>query len=74
LKDDAKSRISVDEVLAQWGKGRAQAIAGYRRFVLDGITDGHRYDLYQVVMAWLGGELGGLTGQELAKDTKIQRC
>jgi putative transposase len=132
LKPDAKSWISVDEVLPQWGKSRAQAISGYRRFVLDGLKDGHRDDLYQVVdqrylgddgfverveqrepdreerqivdiswaeirdrvckqfglpsaavlhrgrgreivrvrrvMAWVGRELGGLTGQELAKE------
>ncbi|MGH7824453.1 MAG: transposase [Candidatus Binatia bacterium] len=49
LKGDAKSWIAVDEVLPRWGKGRAQAVAGYRRFVLEGITDGHRDDLYQVV-------------------------
>jgi putative transposase len=49
LKGDTKSWISVDEVLSRWGKGRAQAIAGYRRFVLDGLTDGHRDDLYHVV-------------------------
>lgn len=49
LKGEAKSWISVDEVLSQWGKSRAQAIGGYRRFVLDGLTDGHRDDLYQVV-------------------------
>jgi putative transposase len=49
LTGDGKSWIAVDEVLPQWGKSRAHAIAGYRRFVLDGITDGHRDDLYQVV-------------------------
>ena len=49
LKGEAKSWIAVDEVLPNWGKGRAQAIAGYRRFVLDGITDGHRDDLYKVI-------------------------
>ena len=49
LKGEAKSWIAVDEVLLHWGKGRAQAIAGYRRFVLDGITDGHRDDLYKVI-------------------------
>ena len=49
LKGDAKTWISVDKVLAQWGEGRAQAISGYRRFVLDGIKNGHRDDLYRVV-------------------------
>jgi len=39
----------VEKVLRQWGQSRAQAVGGYRRFVLDGLTDGHRDDLYQVV-------------------------
>jgi len=49
FKSETESWISIDEVLPQWGKSRAQAIAGYHRFVLDGLTDGHRDDLYQVV-------------------------
>jgi REP element-mobilizing transposase RayT len=49
LKGEAKSWIALDEVLPHWGKGRAQAIAGYRRFVLEGLTDGHRDDLYKVI-------------------------
>lgn len=49
LKGEFKSWIAVGEVLPHWGKGRAQAIAGYRRFVLDGLAEGHRDDLYQVV-------------------------
>jgi putative transposase len=49
LKGEATTWISADEVLPHWGKGRAQAISGYRRFVLDGLTEGHRDDLYQVV-------------------------
>jgi putative transposase len=48
LKGEAKTWISVDEVLPHWGKGRAQAIVQYRRFVLEGLPDGHRDDLYQV--------------------------
>ncbi len=36
---------------------RAQAVGGYRRFVLDGFTDGHRDDLYQVVdQCYLGDD------------------
>jgi REP element-mobilizing transposase RayT len=46
---EGRNWIEVEEVLARWGKGRAQAIAGYRRFVQDGLNDGHRDDLYEVV-------------------------
>jgi REP element-mobilizing transposase RayT len=49
LKSGEKSWIAVDEVLPQWGENRAQAVAGYRRFVQDGLKDGHRGDLYDVV-------------------------
>ncbi len=49
LKGNGKGWIAVEKVLRQWGKSRAQAVGGYRRFVLDGLTDGHRDDLYQVV-------------------------
>ena len=49
LRGEAKTWISVDEVLPHWGKGRAQAITGYRGFVLDGLTEGHRDDLYKVI-------------------------
>ena len=39
-----------------WGKSRAQAIAAYRRFVREGLEDGHRDDLYEVVdQRYLGG-------------------
>jgi len=49
LKGETKGWLLVDEVLSHWGKSRAQAIGGYRRFVLDGLTEGHRDDLYQVI-------------------------
>ena len=49
LKGEDKTWISVDEVLPRWGKGRAQAVAGYRGFVLEGLTEGHRDDLYKVI-------------------------
>jgi REP element-mobilizing transposase RayT len=57
LKGEAKSWISVDEILPRWGKSHAQAIVGYRRFVLDGLSDGHRDDLYKVIdQRYLGGD------------------
>ena len=57
LKGGKKSWIAVDEVLPQWGKTRAQAVAGYRRFVQNGLKDGHRDDLYEVVdQRYLGDE------------------
>ncbi len=49
MKGEAGSWLSAAEVLARWGKSRAQAIEGYRRFVLDGLADGPRDDLYRVV-------------------------
>ena len=57
LKGDGKSWTAVDEVLPQWGKSRAQAVLGYRRFVRDGLNHGHRDDLYEVVdQRYLGDE------------------
>jgi len=54
---EGRNWIAVEEVLARWGKGRAQAIGGYRRFVQDGLKDGHRDDLYKVVdQRYLGDE------------------
>lgn len=49
LKGDGKGWIAVEEVLPRWGRGRRQAVSAYRRFVQDGLKEGHREDLYQVV-------------------------
>ena len=57
LENDGKKWIAVDEVLPRWGKRRAQAVVGYRRFVQDGLKEGHRDDLYAVVdQRYLGDE------------------
>lgn len=39
--------VTVDPVLAQFGRTRARAIAGYRAFVREGLRQGHRAELYQ---------------------------
>lgn len=57
LEGDGKGWIAVEEVLPQWGRSPAQAVAAYRRFVQDGLKEGHREDLYDVVdQRYLGDE------------------
>lgn len=47
----------MDRVLPWWGKRRRQAVAGYQRFVREGLGEGHRADLYKVTdQRYLGGE------------------
>jgi REP element-mobilizing transposase RayT len=58
LEGDGKGWIAVQEVLPQWGRSQGRAIAAYRRFVRDGLKDGHREDLYDVIdQRYLGDEL-----------------
>jgi REP element-mobilizing transposase RayT len=57
LEGDGKAWIAVDKVLPWWGKGRRQAVAGYQRFVREGLREGHRADLYKVTdQRYLGDE------------------
>jgi len=57
LAGEANGWTTVEEVLPLWGKSRAQAIAAYRRFMREGIKDGHRDDLYEVVdQRYLGSD------------------
>lgn len=49
--------LAVQEVLPRWGRRRAEAVAAYQRFVRDGLREGHRTDLYEVVdQRYLGSE------------------
>lgn len=49
--------IAVEETLPQWGSSRTRAVAAYRRFVLEGLGEGHRADLYEVLdQRYLGDE------------------
>jgi len=41
--------IAVEEVLPRWGRRRSEAVAAYQRFVREGVKEGHRADLYEVV-------------------------
>ena len=57
LAGETNGWTAVEEVLPLWGKSRAQALAAYRRFVREGLNDGHRDDLYEVVdQRYLGGD------------------
>lgn len=57
LEGDGKKWIAIDEVLPLLAKTPAQAVRAYRRFVHDGVSVGHRDDLYEVVeQTYLGNE------------------
>ncbi len=57
LEGDGKGWIAVEEVLPLWGRSRSQAVRAYGRFVQDGLVEGHREDLYDVVeQLYLGDE------------------
>ncbi len=38
----------MEKVLPRWGDSRRQAVAGYQRFVWEGLGKGHRADFYKV--------------------------
>jgi hypothetical protein len=48
LRGKSKTGLAVERGLALWGTGRGQAIRAYRKFIHDGITDGHRQEYYEV--------------------------
>jgi REP-associated tyrosine transposase len=49
--------IAVEEVLTLFAKRPTQAVSAYQRFVREGLSVGHRDDLYEVVeQTYLGGE------------------
>lgn len=49
LEGDGSGWIAVEKVLPRWGDSRRQAVAGYQRFVWEGLGKGHRADFYEVV-------------------------
>ncbi len=49
--------LAIERVLAQLGRDRARALAAYRRFLAEGVGEGHREDLYTAVeQRYLGDE------------------
>ncbi|MCH7915180.1 MAG: transposase [Deltaproteobacteria bacterium] len=49
LEGGGSGWIAVEKVLPRWGSSRRQAVAGYQRFVWEGLRKGHRADFYEVV-------------------------
>jgi hypothetical protein len=49
LKGAGEGWMAVEEVLPLWGRRRAEAVAAYQRFVREGMGEGHRADLYELV-------------------------
>lgn len=57
LRGDEKRVVSVNAVLEQFGGKRGEAIRRYRKFINDGLGEGHREDYYQVIdQRFLGDE------------------
>jgi REP element-mobilizing transposase RayT len=57
LEGNGRGWLAVEEVLARFGRSPRQAVAAYRGFVQDGVAEGHREDLYEVVdQRYLGDE------------------
>lgn len=57
LRGDGNREVSVNAVLEQFGRKRAEAIRQYRKFINDGLGEGHREDYYQVIdQRFLGDE------------------
>lgn len=57
LEGDEKQGVSVNIVLEQFGRKRREAIRRYREFISDGLGEGHRDDLYEVIdQRFLGNE------------------
>jgi len=48
LRGKSETGLAVDRALALWGTHRGQAMRAYRQFILDGMTDGHRQEYYEV--------------------------
>lgn len=49
--------VSVEPVLSQFGRSRAQARTAYQRFMAEGVDEGHRDDLYEAIeQRYLGDE------------------
>jgi len=57
LQGEEKRGVSVDAVLKQFSGKRGEAIRRYRKFIDDGLKEGHRQDYYQVIdQRFLGDE------------------
>lgn len=57
LRGDEKREVAVKSVLEQFGGRRGEAIRRYRKFISDGLGEGHRGDYYQVIdQRFLGDE------------------
>ena len=57
LGERDKVGVATEEILSRWSKGKRQAVEAYGRFVLDGISQGHREDFYEVrEQRYLGDE------------------
>lgn len=57
LSGAGRGWIAVDKALPFWGQNRARAVSAYRRFVRDGLGQGHREEMYEVVeQRYLGDE------------------
>jgi len=64
VKGDETQGVAVNTVLEQFGSKRRGAIQRYRQFISEGLGEGHRDDLYQIVdQRFLGDE-------EFAQDTR----
>jgi REP-associated tyrosine transposase len=49
--------VAADRVLGQFGRDRAKARGAYQRFLAEGVPEGHRKDLYEIIeQRYLGGE------------------
>lgn len=49
VKGDGAGWIAIEEILPRWGRHRAEAVGAYQRFVREGLREGHRKDLYELV-------------------------
>jgi len=49
LQSPPPSWVAVDRVLAQFARNRAHGRAAYLRFTADGVSEGHRDDLYHAI-------------------------
>ena len=69
LRGDEKREVSVRAVLEQFGGKRAEAIRRYRKFIHDGLGEGHRGDYYQVIdQRFLGDEEFAEEARERAEE------
>jgi len=57
LESAPSSWVSVDQILGHFGRGGPRRRTAYRRFIADGMGEGHREDLYELVeQRYLGSE------------------